>query len=1257
MASRIRLGALSLGVALWAAAGHAATKTPAVVSPGVSFSAPDGWVARKGAFRNALQWVKTSADKQRPATLANLIVTTEARRSHVEAVERLREIAAESKARARFVVIGGWPALVRREAIVLPETAGDEGAPTGAGARGADRGDKNKVEKTHALAAVPAIGVTVAVAAGATLVRLEGTVFSASDRATADELQRAAESLATKAKADAKEVGSELELLRRAPPPAGGGTGPGQAPATPGKDGGRAGGPKGGGKGGGPAGVTAAVQVQFGVGELEVAASNAGQDVVVAANSGWSHSHDGGATFLAGGSTPGAFPRDGDPSLGVGQSGAFYYAFIGYPDGTAAAGGVTGCADSVARSTDGGNTFPFLAHAVLCPFTGAGICFPDQEHLASDRTNAAAGGDQVYVVWRQFTATGAPANCRAITTGFVTPSIVCSQNGGTTWTAPAAIGAGDRPRVSVGLDGFVYVTYRSGTSVMLNKFSSCSAGLAQQVGFPVTVAAAVTEVACPMAGLDRCNSFSSQTVSPDDLDANHLYVAYGINTAATNDNVLVRQSTDSGATWSAPVTVNAATGARRFMPWSCAVGGTTQVGWYDRRAATAAAVDLTDYFRGSALVKTGVMQSGTEANVTGASDPQCATGWPGGVDQSGDSELCNAQPQLGGRCLTALGTGSNAACDFTSGPACPAGESCVPTRGAPKYGDYNGIACGFGRVYTAWSSATPPLGTVGAGAGLRVFSSVSPVPSDFYLRDWTASATSHDTGTEPSTNPVFFENSDVWIQTSSAPTAFVGDQPPLDEVAQESTGANGDNYLFVRASRRTPAAPTVPDVSLQVRYYWGDYGMGGNFSLLGSPPDLVMHAADATVIQPAGYLWHVDPTTSTHVCIAAEIDGPGDAAATPHLSGLVIGGATDALVRLDNNKAQRNLGVVVTTGATQTGAAYYAIIHNGQLETRDIVVEYATSKTIAKQLRRPRVEVIGGERDVPVGERGRVVLAGMQPGENRWLGLVHDGALGKAKTEPVVHFFEPGEDGPTTGFSIRSRVVAKETLAFLDATAQRRAFTRMAAAFALPRAAKVAEIAEALLKTAAVDRNGGAGRLGGPAYLAAVRQSAPLMRELVASLAAARGAKDEFGVGAALDLLAKSAKGNDVAKVADAHGAALERLDAWQTKLQKAEGDVADVLQTVRWQEALFAQDGTRDGRTVAEASAEFVRAFQTKVLGARDYGAFMSRVLGPLSAALAARKAPVEPLLAALRGALPGPPPRLQKAHRDLLLKVAEPR
>jgi hypothetical protein len=443
--------------------------------------------------------------------------------------------------------------------------------------------------------------------------------------------------------------------------------------------------------------------VQTGVGELEVAASADGQTVVVAANSGFSNSIDSGQTFTFRGGTPGTFPRDGDPSLAVGASGAFYYGFIGFPNGTAGALGVSGCSNSIGRSTDNGVTFPVVGHAVLCPQTGAGLCFPDQEHIAADRVNSAAGADQVYNVWRNFLPAGMPPpTCGGISSGFPTAALVCSSNNGSTWTAPTLMpGGSDFPRVGVAPDGAVYVVYRSGLSVMLNKFSSCSAGLTQQVGFPQTVST-FTNVTCPVAGLDRCNDgnvLSSPTVAVDSTNANHVFVAFASNTAAGNENIVVRDSVDGGATWPRAQNVNSGATGRRFMPWVCALGGTAFVSWYDRRAATTTNPDRTDYFLGSVFAAPAGLQAGGEENLTVNPDPQCATGFPCGARSTNDFTACSTTGSL--------------------------------TGGCPKYGDYNGNACSGGRIYTAWASATAPPG-LPAATGLRVYSSVA---SRLYFTD------------------------------------------------------------------------------------------------------------------------------------------------------------------------------------------------------------------------------------------------------------------------------------------------------------------------------------------------------------------------------------------------------------------------------------------------------------------------------------------------------------------------------------------
>lgn len=454
--------------------------------------------------------------------------------------------------------------------------------------------------------------------------------------------------------------------------------------------------------------------MQTGVGELEIATSADAANVVIASNGGLSFSTNHGASFSAG--TTGVFGLN-DPSLARGASGNFYLDVIAFPTGTAAQLNVTGCTNAVSLSTNNGAGFGLQGYSANCPSTGAGVCFPDQEHIAGDAQNAAAGGDQLYAVWRNFTPSGAVANCNGIGSGFVTPSITCSQNNGTTWTATAAIpGAGDFPRVAVGQDGAVYVVTLSGNSVLLNRFSSCATGLTPAAGFPVTVATLSGGVTCPVAGLDRCNNgntLSSPMVAPDPTNSDHLFVTFAENNGGNGERIVAMESTNRGGSFPTRTNVSNSASVRRFMPWSCTTRGSAWLGWYDRGAATGANNDLTDYYVGST--------SGTLWNLSANPDPQCASGWPCAPRSSNDSEACSVQPQQAGVCRNATGGGSSTQCDFSAG-GCPPGESCQTGGGCPKYGDYNGIACAGNYVIAAWASATQPAGPP-AAIGLGIYSS------------------------------------------------------------------------------------------------------------------------------------------------------------------------------------------------------------------------------------------------------------------------------------------------------------------------------------------------------------------------------------------------------------------------------------------------------------------------------------------------------------------------------------------------------
>ena len=495
------------------------------------------------------------------------------------------------------------------------------------------------------------------------------------------------------------------------------------------------------------AGTTVRVTAQNGRdSELEIAVADGAQDIVIGSNNGFFFSTDGGGTWAN--------------SVGIGSNDpSVTWAPSGGPRGTFYAANIASPSTGFWFSTDGGNNFTQGAPMYTCGQNGDPACaaaFPDQEHIAADRFNVAVGGDQIYDVWRHLDGNW---------------GIVCSADSGANWSANGQFFAGDLPKVSVGQDGFVYVAFHPSNDddILVHKFSSCENGLAAQAGFPTTVVSDPGGVACPIPGVDRCNrrnSLASPTVAVDDLDPNHIYVAYAANTnpgpggwfqACNNQNlcnelIVAQDSTDGGLTWSPgdpnrTVVVSSSITARRYMPWACAAGGEMFVSWYDRRAAlpggtTVSNNSLTDFFMGSAYRNVvGNLTRGTERqlNEVDTTDAQCEAGfatgsaasWPSAVDRVGDSESCSLQPQLGGICCVAgevdgngfctpTAASTQARCDFNP-DTCGGGELCSIRRGSPKYGDYNGSACAEGRFFATWASATSPAAVVPATANIDTF--------------------------------------------------------------------------------------------------------------------------------------------------------------------------------------------------------------------------------------------------------------------------------------------------------------------------------------------------------------------------------------------------------------------------------------------------------------------------------------------------------------------------------------------------------
>lgn len=687
---------------------------------GVSLRYPDGWLATRSANVDMLVNVPAglnvpagqlgTLDTHARAKVPQITIFTERRKDHAEAVSRLKEIEAEASSPSTFLNIGGWPALQRQHIQPRPQPS--------TGPQFADP---------------MVLVITIAVAAEDLLVRLEGWLPSDAPQEVTDQVEAIGRSLVFTTTGVPPQVEQEIQKLLESPRLRFSGPAPGSQ--MPGSSEGVEAFPV------ESVGESVPVTQQAGRdSEIEIAVSPNGRNIVIGTNQNYHFSTTGGQIW-----NPSAGISGSDPSLGWGQSGG--------PNGTFYAANLVSPSTAIRVSTDNGANFTFRANAYTCGQVGdpaCGAAFPDQEHIAIDRFNVTAQGDQVYSAWRHLNGSW---------------GIVCSMDSGNRWSTNGFFTGGDFPRVTVGQDGFVYVVYLSGNNIMLSKFNSCQSNQNPMVKAIAdqTVVAGITHVACPTPGLDRCNlrnTLASPMVAVDDTDRRHVYVAYAINTSpggggfpnctnqsTCNENIIVQDSPDGGVTWNASdparrVTVSTGGTARRFMPWVCADGGIAHVTWYDRRAASPGGTvvsnnSLTDFFGASAFLDAvGNLTAGTEFQVNdpGTADAECEAGsatgsvgsWPSPVDNRNDSESCSLQPQLGGVCCipaeidgngrcTPTPASSQQRCDFNQ-TACPAGEQCAARTGSPKYGDYNGNACAAGQFLAAWASATPPPGIMASGS-------------------------------------------------------------------------------------------------------------------------------------------------------------------------------------------------------------------------------------------------------------------------------------------------------------------------------------------------------------------------------------------------------------------------------------------------------------------------------------------------------------------------------------------------------------
>jgi hypothetical protein len=530
---------------------------------------------------------------------------------------------------------------------------------------------------------------------------------------------------------------------------------------------------------------------------------------------------------------------------------------------------------------------------------------------------------------------------------------------------------------------------------------------------------------------------------------------------------------------------------------------------------------------------------------------------------------------------------------------------------------------------------------------------------DFYVRDWTDSPASGDDGSEPSIKPEFYVTPDVWNRRGTLPGAFPNDQPQ-NEDAGNGLGNIGDNWLFARIRRRAAAPGGSPDVTVNAHFLVSKLGTGSNYTdATDSDPDISISGPDPTVLFTAAEVgpkttdplyWHLNPIASSHLCAAVEISTPVDPYVNGSLHGRAPGWPTQDLEIVDdNNKAQRNMGLSTTParGVGLSLSALFGIVHNAATFPRDILIRYSIPAQVVRRLKKIEIEVPGQDR-VQVRESGMISVAAVQPGENRWIGARFRPSAGKESEMFAMFFYEMVNESAVNGFGLGIRLGSDREASIHTLNRHLSVFTRLAAGWQLRSAQAQVELALKALEALKKPRSS----VSPTAWLNELRKSAPFFDEVKEFV----GPNDPFRVEGEAAGLRKLLDGKKDLEVLVCLASYLERIDSHLTMLQLRQGDRADVLQNVRWQQDVLSRlkrEASAARKSIDELCEEFIQAWEGRKASARDYPTLVRRLL-PLLEKLASELKD-EPLKSLLNSLAAGgaESQALQRLHREALLQM----
>lgn len=329
-----------------------------------------------------------------------------------------------------------------------------------------------------------------------------------------------------------------------------------------------------------------------------------------------------------------------DPSLAFDTRGNTFYSYIVVFFSPSNFHGINGTEMAVARSSDGGQTYP---HVTFFEFNGGENHFNDKPMITADTNPASLFRDRVYVAWDAALGGSGSGGIR----------LARSSDHGTTFTTTRidnrpgpGLGIGAVP--FVGPDGEVYVAWNDFKNNVIAFNRSFDGGVTWDTERTVAAKQAVFDVGIPAESFRRALVYPAcDTDRSSGPHRGRLYCSWMDLTAAGTTDIFASFSDDRGTTWSAPVAVTdqLAFLVDRFNQWLSAdpVTGSVNVSFYDTRNDTTHHRFQTDiYF--SQSTDGGVTWSSPNTRVTDVSSNEhdCNGVFPcAGIDygnQQGDYE-------------------------------------------------------------------------------------------------------------------------------------------------------------------------------------------------------------------------------------------------------------------------------------------------------------------------------------------------------------------------------------------------------------------------------------------------------------------------------------------------------------------------------------------------------------------------------------------------------------------------------------------